>query len=55
VGEGLAVAARVDDAIALVRRCVADRPVTVPQAQEEFSVASASIGRLASMNADGDA
>ena len=29
--------------------------VTVPQAQEELSVASASIGRLASMNADGDA
>ncbi|WP_347188821.1 hypothetical protein [Qipengyuania flava] len=29
--------------------------VTVPQAQEEFSVASASIGRLASMDADGDA
>ncbi|MBO9505005.1 hypothetical protein J7348_10245 [Qipengyuania flava] len=55
MGEGLAVAARAGEAIALLRHCVEDRPVTVPQAQEEFSVASASIGRLASMDADGDA
>ncbi|WP_306090268.1 hypothetical protein [Qipengyuania flava] len=49
------VAARAGEAIALLRHCVEDRPVTVPQAQEELSVASASIGRLASMDADGDA
>ncbi|MEC8713599.1 MAG: hypothetical protein VXY04_00115 [Pseudomonadota bacterium] len=53
--KALAIAARAGEVIALLRHCVEDRPVTVPQAQEEFSVASASIGRLASMDADGDA
>jgi hypothetical protein len=53
--KALALAARAGEAIALLRHCVEDSPVTVPQAQEEFSVASASIGRLASMDADGDA